>query len=177
MRIIMTLTTAWRIVFASVLVAGTVWLVLLLLRKRRVFKYGQTLFAPLVQANRSLFMRGLDDAPAQVLICFDPDSSELRRDLLEFAERIGSLKFENPDAMQPGDAAIAAIVQNEQARMGKAQQLPVTFTNGRTVFAVSVWIKRAYLPERVLDRNFIYCRGEPKDPGFVWMIPDTMMGT
>jgi hypothetical protein len=171
----MTFNTAIGVATLLALVAGNVWLVLLVLRKRRVFRHGQALFAPLVQANRCLFQRGLDDAPAQALICFDSDSPELRRDLLEIAGRIGSLKLATSGALSPAEVDVAAIVQNETARMGKAAQLPVTFTDGRTVFAVSVWVKRKYLPERVLNRNFIYCRAQPEDPGFVWMIPDSMV--
>ena len=42
---------AWEIVVLLALTAGVAWLVLLILRKRRVFRYGQTLFAPLVQED------------------------------------------------------------------------------------------------------------------------------
>lgn len=132
--------------------------------EKRIVREGETLFAPIVQANNELFLPGKRDLPAQVLICFEPDGPPLR-----LAARAGELKEREPANAQ--EEVVAGFVRDEIARWGKREQLPLEFSEGLTVYAVAVSIVRDHLPERRLTRRFICCRAIPGDEGDVVMIP------
>lgn len=136
--------------------------------EKKIVREGETLFAPIVQANNELFLPGKRDLPAQVLICFEPDSPPLRQRLLRIAARAGELKEREPADAQ--EEVVAGFVRDESARWGKREQLPLEFAEGLTVYAVAVSIVRDQLPERRLTRRFIFCRAIPGDEGDVVMI-------
>ncbi len=138
--------------------------------EKRIVRDGQTLFAPLVQANSLLFDPGKEDLPAQVLISFDSDTPELRRRLLDIADAVAALKTR--EAETADEQVVAEIVQNETPRWGRRHRLPDSFTGGLNVFAAPVTIERKKLPGRCLQRKFIFCRGLPGVEGEIVMISD-----
>jgi hypothetical protein len=163
-----------KIAFGSCCVATLVAVGLLALYMkavdRKIVREGRTLFAPIVQANNLLFEWGKDDLPAQVLICFEPDSPQLRRQLLDIASTVATLKTQEPAT---ADAEfVAEIVRNETPRWGRRDRLPDSFTGGLNVYAVPVTVIRAHLPGRALQRKFIFVRGMPGIEGDVVMISD-----
>lgn len=142
--------------------------------EKKVVREGETLFAPIVQANNELLRPGNRDLPAQALICFEPDGDALRQRLLQIAARMGELKEREP--ANEHEEIVAAMVRDERARWGEREQLPLEFTEGLTVYAVTVTIVRSLLPGRALNRLFIFCRAVPGAEGDVVMISDKQAG-
>lgn len=133
---------------------------------------GQALFAPIVQANGILFRDEPVNAAALALVCFDPDTPALRRELLQLAARCADLK--DAPAFEPDQAELVQHIRNEKTRFDEALPVPFSLTGGRTIYAVSVMIKREYLPDNVLNRKFIYGYALPERPELVAMIPDDL---
>lgn len=130
-------------------------------RDKKIVRDGVTLFAPIVQANTALFTPGDKDAPAQVLVSFQPDSPELRRTLLQLAERVGGLG--TADTSDPLLEPIAALIRDQKRH--SAVPLPQSLARGLDVYLTTVFIERDRLPNRYLDRKFVYCRAKPEDKG------------
>ncbi|MBL8850085.1 MAG: hypothetical protein JNG89_10390 [Planctomycetaceae bacterium] len=149
----------------GVVVIGVIVVIKLLLRSvaekdAKILREGQTLFTPIVRAESALSSPGEKEGPAYVLVCFDDDTPELRRRLLQFAE------FLNQLAEREVNELIKLV------RPGSAAEIPNKLTEELTVYFASVWVDREHLPGGVLTRKFLMCKAMPEKPGGLVMMPE-----
>ncbi|MBN9524473.1 hypothetical protein J0H58_39160 [bacterium] len=135
-------------------------------QRSRVMADGVPVVGWLVQANATLFHPGGEDAPAQLLICFDAPGGE---GLGELAAEVGRLKSEPPATEV--ERVVAALVRDETYRPGVRLRLPDEFTGGREVYAADVWVERRLLPEGRLTDRQLACLAIPGVEGRVYLEP------
>jgi hypothetical protein len=124
--------------------------------------------AALVQANYQLFdPNGQDDLPC--LVVFSPDESVTMDDLHEVAARMSDVKGETQP--EPDLQVLSDIVTHETAVMYRRQPVPMSFTDGRVVYASDLWITRAFLPDGHLTDRELWCLAEPTDRGGLELLP------
>src|SRR5262249_13144791 len=133
---------------------------------------GRTVKAWLVQANTALFSP--QDVPlgygypAQCLISFDESIADSPEVIAGLAQRMFAFKGTKPD--QWGERQVAGVVTDQVYCEGRRQRLPESFTGGPVVYAVDVLVEFARLPEKRLDRPYIYCKAIPGDTGGAYMV-------
>jgi hypothetical protein len=120
--------------------------------ERYVREKGEPVVAWVVQANNVLYQPGDGSRAAQALITFEtiPDVESYMAELIG---RIGKLKDTTP--ADPTEAEVARLVTDETYKPFGRHELPRTFTGGREVFSVHVWVERELLPAGYLDRPFV----------------------
>ena len=134
-----------------------------------VAREGKYLLTAVVQANLHLFEPGDEDYPAQVLLSFDQHLQDNPRLLLELAERMFMLKGtpqEDPDLEY-----VAALVSDEEAHEYERHLLPLSFTDGREVYAATLWVYRTFLHHGQLEERLLPCMAEPGDEGRLELVP------
>lgn len=131
---------------------------------------GQTLWAALVQANYKLYEPGDSDEYCFVLFSFDPAWNSQPARLQVLADIVKSLKGTQP--VDPKINAIAAMVSDEAAMKYRRRELPMSVTEGATIFYADLEIYRRFLPSRALTSGqLLAVLAEPGDAGRVELLP------
>ncbi len=112
---------------------------------------GQIVWGHLVQANSSLFDKGPNDCPADVIYSFDPFFDDRLDALAEIAEAVSELKGTEPN--EPGQLEVARHLTDEYTRIFK-HPVPPEMTGGREVFLTSLMVIRKHLPGYYLQNGY-----------------------
>lgn len=120
-------------------------------RRDRVLNEGELTHGWLVQANNALFEKGDTDLPALIIISPDPDTNDDEEFMCELADDIMDLKGTDPDdAETDGEAKIVELMADETYIEGKRDKLPKSFTDGKKVYLVHIYVFRDHLPGKRL---------------------------
>ena len=140
----------------------------------RIVRNGVPVTAFLVQANQALFSPGpFSSLPCLVLFSFQPEVGG-DFDYMEFlAHKLFGYK-ENPPATTDG-RALSLLTSDEKAVRYRRRKLPVSFTDGSTVYCADLWIKRAYLPGGHLQTRRLTCLAEPGEAGGLELVPSFLV--
>jgi hypothetical protein len=122
----------------------------------------------LVQANSSLFEEGNMDDPALVVISPDEETNNDEAFMTDIAERVMALKGE--DGENRDERIVAKLMADETYIAGRWDELPESFTDGKTVFLVHIKIYRDHLPWKKLTGNKVQC-------AIIWDEPGRMVCT
>lgn len=123
--------------------------------RKKYEEHGTPVIGWIVQANNDLYERGNFDKPAQILVCFDAEDNPPDEFMAKLAERVAELKGADPDTK--AERAVARLVNDESYQPFKRFLLPKSFTDGREVYSMHVWVERAKLPDGVLQYVFVRC--------------------
>jgi len=138
-------------------------------RLRAVIRRGVPVTAYLVQANHALFSPGSDTLPCLVLFSFQPEVGGDAGYMRYLARRVFSLKNTEPE---DDDARyVAELVTDEEAVPYRRRPLPLSTTDGSTVYAADLWVKRAYLKAGYLTTSTLPCIAEPGPSGGIELVP------
>ena len=136
---------------------------------RGVLQNGVPMNAFLVQANAALMKAQSQTLPCLVLISFQPEVSGEIEYMQALARRVYSLKNSHP-----GDADsrfVASLTTNERAVPGRRRQLPLSFTDGSTIYCVDLMVRPAYLQGLHLQSDILPCIAESGLDGGIELIP------
>jgi hypothetical protein len=138
-------------------------------RLRGVVRRGVPVTAYVVQANHALFSPGTGALPCLVLFSFQPEVGGDAGYMRYLARRTFSLKNTVPD--DPDARYVADLVTDERAVPYRRRPLPISFTDGSTVYAADLWVKRAYLRSGYLTTSTLPCVAEPGPSGGLELVP------
>jgi hypothetical protein len=134
-------------------------------KTRRVLEEGDHTTGWLVQANSSLFEKGMMDLPALVLLSPDRKTARDGEFLGALAERIMDLKGAVPDELEDEDEAFVAALMSDEAYVeGKRDRLPKRFSEGREVYLAHIWVSRDHLPDKRIEGPWLPCAVIWDDP-------------
>jgi len=169
--------SGWFLVALAALLAARVTLALRRLgaqarehgRLRAVVRRGVPVTAYLVQANHALFGPGTETLPCLVLFSFQPEVGGDAGYMRYLARRVFSLKNTMPE--DPDARYVAELVTDERAVPYRRRPLPISVTDGSTVYAADLWVKRAYLRSGYLTTSTLPCVAEPGPSGGLELVP------
>jgi hypothetical protein len=153
----------WGWVVLGVVVLGIILYISSLRQLKYYREHAESMVGWLVQANTALFEKGSIGSPAQVLVCFDDPADEPDENIGALAQRVFRLKGKR--LSDPTEAKVSKLVTDESYRPYVWNRLPKSFTDGRTVYSMHLWIDRAMLPDRILQHPFVRCRILRNEPG------------
>ncbi len=136
---------------------------------RNVIQHGVPVTAYIVQAHEALYRPGRDTLPCLILFTFSPEVEQDAGYMHYLAERLFALKKKNPD--DPDLRTLTNLTSDEGIVPYRRRRLPLSFTDGSTIYCADLWIKRAYLKDGYLKTNALYCLAEPGDVGGIELIP------
>lgn len=124
----------------------------------------------LVQANEALFQPGTETSlPALVLFSFQPEVDGDVGYMSSLARRVYRLKnTQFPDA---DSSYVASLTTNEQAVPYRRRALPLSFTDGSTIYCADLWIQRSDLRGGCLTASQLPCLAEPGESGGIELVP------
>ena len=136
----------------------------------RVVRNGVPVTAFLVQANQALFSPGpFTSLPCLVLFSFQPEVGG-DADYMEFlSQKLFGYK-NNAPATAEGQS-LSLLTSDEKAVHYRRRKLPLSFTDGSTVYCADLWIKRAYIPSGHLQSRKLTCLAEPGETGGLELVP------
>jgi hypothetical protein len=105
---------------------------------------GAVALAVLVQANATLFERGADDAPANVIYTTDHDAEQPVVRMLGVAQKLFSLKGTKPE--DPDEARFARMVSYELGRDFRVT-VPESLSGGLDLTYTTIMVHRKHLPD------------------------------
>jgi hypothetical protein len=136
---------------------------------RGVIQTGTPVNAFLVQANGALLQAQRQTLPCLVLISFQPEVSSEFDYMQSLARRVAALKN-----TQPTDADgqfVADLTTNERAVPGRRRQLPLSFTDGSTIYCADLLVRPDYLQGSHLQSDILPCIAEPGVGGGIELVP------
>jgi hypothetical protein len=165
---------------AGIGVAGGAWAIRTLIRlgeerrraerTRRVVQHGVPVTGYLVRAAESLSRPGPDDQPCQVLISFQPEVAGDDGYMRWLARRVREMRDDTP--RDPDGRYVAALTADERRPiLHQRRKLPLSFTDGSTVFCADLLVRRAYLKGGCLSSPRLPCLAETGDTGGIELIP------
>ena len=121
-------------------------------RRDRILEEGDKTHGWLVQANDELFKKDDgEDHPALIVISPDEETNNDEEFLTELIEAITDLKGEDPEECDDkGEAKVARLMADETYIEGRRDKLPKSFTKGKEVYLVHIYVFRAHLPGKRL---------------------------
>jgi hypothetical protein len=124
----------------------------------------------LVQANEALFKPGSEvSLPALVLFSFQPEVDSDPGYMSSLARSVYRLKNTYP---QDADGSyVAALTTDERAIPYRRRALPLSFTDGSTIFCADLWIQRSDLRGGLLATNQLTCLADPGENGGIELVP------
>lgn len=137
-------------------------------RRKYTLENGADAHGWLVQANEALFKPGDIKDPALIVISPDARTNDDEEFMTELAEKIMELKGEEGETKD--ERKVAKLMADETYRAGKRDELPIGFTDGKTVFLVHIMIYREHLPGKMIEDRKIPCV-------IVWDEPGTLVCT
>jgi hypothetical protein len=132
-------------------------------------------WATLVMANTALFKPGptREVWPGLVLVTFDPALANDPPLMSALVQRLWHLKT-NPSPLPEVQKAVEWIMEERPIkREGHRYRLPNELTDGVAVYAVDIFIRRAYLKDGFLtpETGRFPCLIEPDENGKIWHVP------
>lgn len=143
-------------------------------RLRGVARSGELVTAYIVQASDALYQTGSDTLPCLALFTFQAEIGGDAAYMRYLARRIAHLK----DTMPPDADGryVARLARHEQAPVPyRRRLLPLSFTDGSTIYCADLWVKRAYLDTPYLTTDILPCLAEPGETGGIEMIPTWLL--
>jgi hypothetical protein len=130
----------------------------------------------LVQANEALFRPGNEEAlPALVLFSFQSEVDEERGYMGALARKVYRLKNTMP--LDPDGRFVASLTTDERAVPHRRRQLPLSFTDGSTIYCADIWIRRADLRGGCLTTGQLPCLAEMGEGGGIELVPASLLPT
>ena len=136
---------------------------------RGVIQNGVPMNAFLVQANAALMKTQNQTLPCLVLISFQPEVSGEIEYMQALARRVYSLKNAHPD--DSDSRFVAGLTTNERAVPGRRRPLPLSFTDGSTIYCADLMVRPAYLQGLRLQSDLLPCVAESGPDGGIELIP------
>ncbi|MES2459767.1 MAG: hypothetical protein V4671_04230 [Armatimonadota bacterium] len=136
---------------------------------RAVIQTGTPVNAFLVQANGALLHAQRQTLPCLVLISFQPEVSGEIDYMQSLARRVYALKN-----TQPTDADsqfVAGLTTNERAVPGRRRLLPLSFTDGSTIYCADLLVRPDYLQGSHIQSDILPCIAEPGLGGGIELVP------
>ena len=136
----------------------------------RILEEGEHTHGWIVQANDELFKKGDSDMPALIVVSPDEETNDDEEFMTELTESISTLKGQDPDDVaDAGEAKVAELMADESYVEGRRDKLPKSFTDGKKVYLVHVYVFREHLRNKRLSSN-------PKLPcAIVWDEPESLV--
>jgi|GEM_PF-2288221 hypothetical protein len=138
-------------------------------RQREVVRHGEPVTAYVVRASRQLLQPGTEPLPATVLFTFQPEIAADSAYLRYLARRVAQMH-----GTCPADADgryVAALTGEEEIVEYRRRLLPLSFTDGSTVYCGDLWVKRSYLATGYLTNDTLPCLAERGDAGGIELVP------
>ena len=125
-------------------------------REKRLQRDGQTVVARIILANPSLYDTNAAGFEFAFLIFTrEADPSERHLNFLgQIAERLEGFE---PDESEPDEKKLAWALETQRT-MGDVVRIPDRVTGGREVYFATTPVKRRFLPEGKLTRDYLYLR-------------------
>ena len=140
---------------------------------RNVIQHGVPVTAYIVQAHESLYRPGRGTLPCLVLFTFSPEVEQDAGYMHYLAERLFALKKKNPD--DPDLRFLSNLTSTEDSLPYRRRRLPLSFTDGSTIYCADLWVKRTYLKDGHLKTNALMCLAEPGEIGGIELIPSWLL--
>jgi hypothetical protein len=136
--------------------------------------HGFSVWAALVQANEALYRPGTEDAPTLALVTFDTTITHQDTYLDRMVERMVATAGRVPRDPAEFHAQHILEASEEGALVHRRIRLHDDMTGGPAVYAVDLWLRRAFLKDgylacrkgRMVD-PFVRCVAEPGDVGAI----------
>lgn len=144
-------------------------------RVRDVARDGTLVSAYVVQAAEDLYRPGTETLPCRALFSFEPEVGGDADYMRYLARRIVRLKDTVPS--DPEGRYLARLAVDEEAVPYRRRPLPVSFTDGSTVYCADLFVKRAYLDTPYLTTDVLPCLAEPGDSGGIEMVPTWLLAS
>ena len=141
------------VVMVLAVILGIILSIKLNKRRDRVLEEGERTHGWLVQANEELFEKGDSDMPALIVISPDEETNDDEEFMTKLTEEIMELKGDDPDECEGGEAKVAELMADETYVEGRRDKLPKSFTDGKTVYLVHVYVFRDHLSGKRLGPN------------------------
>ena len=141
------------VVMVLAVIVGIILSMRLNKRRDRVLEEGERTHGWLVQANDELFKKGDSDMPALIVISPDEETNDDEEFMVKLTEEIGELKGADPDECEGGEVKVAELMADETYIEGRRDKLPKSFTDGKTVYLVHIYVFRDHLPGKRLGPN------------------------
>lgn len=138
-------------------------------QRRGVIQTGIPVNAFLVQANGALLGAQKQTLPCLVLISFQSEVSGEIDYMQSLARRIYALKNTKP--MDTDGQFAASLTTDERAVPGRRRQLPLSFTDGSTIYCTDLFIKPDYLQGSHIQSDILPCIAEPGLGGGIELVP------
>lgn len=144
-------------------------------RRKDVARKGELVTAYLVQTNTALLRPGSETAlPCRVLFSFQPEVGEDAEYMRYLTERVASLR----DKLPRGDMDqqyVAALASELRATPNRRYLLPLSFTDGSTVYLADLFVSRTHLPGGYLQSATIPCLAEQGATGGIELLPEWLL--
>jgi hypothetical protein len=138
-------------------------------RMRGLVQTGTPVNAFLVQANETLLRAQNKTLPCLVLICFQPEVSGEIEYMQSLARQVSGLKNKKP--ADADGQFVAGLTTNERAVPGRRRQLPLSFTDGSTIYCADLMVKPGYLQGSHIQSDILPCIAEPGLSGGIELVP------
>lgn len=136
----------------------------------RILEHGEHTHGWIVQANDELFKKGDSDMPALIVISPDEETNDDEEFMTDLVDSIQGLKGKDSDEVDDeGEAKVAELMADESYVEGRRDKLPKSFTDGKKVYLVHIYVFREHLKNKRLGSN-------PKLPcAIVWDEPESLV--
>jgi len=144
-------------------------------RRKQVARKGELVTAYLVTASPMLLRPGKEAAlPCRVLFSFQSEVGGNGQYMRYLAGRIAALR----DKLPRGDMDtqyLAALASETQAKPNRRYILPLSFTDGSTVYLADLFVSRVHLPGGYLHNDAIPCLAESGPTGGIELLPEWLI--
>jgi hypothetical protein len=138
-------------------------------QRRGVIQTGTPINAFLIQANGALLKPQNQIFPCLVLISFQPEVSSEIDYMQSLAQRVYSLKNTYPEDAE--SQFVAGLTTNERAVLGRRRQLPLSLTDGSTIYCADLFVRPDYLQGSCIQSDILPCIAEPEVGGGIELVP------
>jgi hypothetical protein len=136
---------------------------------RGVLQVGTPVNAFLVQANGALLQAQRQTLPCLVLISFQPEVSGEIDYMQSLARRVYAMKDTHPT--DTDGQFVAKLTTDERAVPGRRRQLPLSFTDGSTIYCADLSVRPDYLQGSCIQSDILPCIAEPGFAGGIELVP------
>jgi len=136
---------------------------------RSIVQSGVPVNAFLIQANPALFKPQRQRLPCLALICFQSEVAQDKEYMRFLARKIYALKNTRP--ADPDSRYIASLTTDERMLPQRRRALPLSFTDGSTIYCTDLWVRPSYLQGSSLQSDILPCIAEPGSSGGIELVP------
>ena len=144
-------------------------------RRKRLAQRGELVIGYLTQCSDALLHPGTESAlPCRILFSFQPEVGADRAYMRYLAGQVASLKNKIPRG-DMDKQYVAALASEPRALANRRYLLPLSFTDGSTVYLADLFVSRSYLPGGYLYTDTLACLAEPGANGGVELLPEWLL--